>query len=401
MGALHWLVSALLLVTLSAPAELPPGGTFVDDDGGLHEGSIEAVAAVGITVGCNPPASDRFCPDRPVTRAEMATFLTRALDLEQPLGIDTFTDDDASVHRGSIEAIAAVGITVGCNPPTGDRFCPDQSVTRAQMASFLTRALHLEQVPGANTFMDDDFSVHQGDIEAITAAGITVGCNPPAGDRFCPDRPLTRAEMATLLTRALGLEPQTPPPGFYSTIMGIDADLAERMEPSWRTGCPVPLSDLRYVLVDYWGFDGREHRGELVVHADWADEIVAVFEELFQARFPFEQMVLIDEYDGDDGRSMAANNTSAFNCRFVSGTTRWSEHAYGRAIDINPVQNPYVRGSIVSPSAGSAYVDRTLDLPGMIHSGDVVVTAFDNVGWLWGGNWINSKDYQHFSATGR
>ncbi len=323
-----------------------------------------------------------------------------SLALSLPPG-GTFVDDDGNVHEGSIEAIAASGITVGCNPPTGDRFCPHEPVTRAEMATFLARALDLEQQSGSDTFVDDDGNVHEGSIEAIAAAGITVGCNPPEGDRFCPDRPVTRAEMATLLTRALDLNPQTPPPGFYFEIRTIDADLAQRMEPSWRAGCPVPLSDLRYVLVDYWGFDGREHRGELVVHADWADEIAAVFNDLFDARYPFEQIVLIDEYDGDDRRSMAANNTSAFNCRFVSGTTRWSEHAYGRAIDINPVQNPYVRGTTVQPPAGVAYVDRNLDLPGMIHGGDSVTTAFDDIGWSWGGEWVNSKDYQHFSATGR
>ena len=192
-----------------------------------------------------------------------------------------------------------------------------------------------------------------------------------------------------------------PPPGFLAEIKPIDTALAARMEPSWRPGCPVPLSDLRYLLVDYWGFDGREHRGELVVHAGWASEIAAVFEELFWASFPIERMVLIDEFNGDDHRSMAANNTSAFNCRVVAGTTRWSEHAYGRAIDINPVQNPYLQGSTVQPPAGVAYIDRSLDAPGMIHAGDAVVTAFDAIGWAWGGDWKNSKDWQHFSATGR
>ncbi len=391
----------LAVVGLSLALSLPPGGTFIDDDGDLHEGSIEAIAAAGITVGCNPPIGDRFCPHRSVTRAEMATFLVRALELPQVNAADTFRDDDESVHQGSIEAIAAAGITVGCNPPRGDRFCPYEAVTRAEMATFLARAVDLNRPAGVDTFTDDDGDVHEGSIEAIAAAGITVGCNPPAGDLFCPRRPVTRSEMATLLTRALDLEPQTPPPGFYSEITIIDADLAERMESSWRAGCPVPLSDLRYVLVDYWGFDGREYRGELVVHADWAEEIVAVFDDLFQARYPFEQVVLIDEYDGDDRRSMAANNTSAFNCRFVSGTTRWSEHAYGRAIDINPVQNPYVRGTVIQPPAGAAYVDRSLDLPGMIHAGDRVFAAFEAIGWSWGGDWISSKDYQHFSATGR
>ncbi len=394
-----WLATIGLSTALLLSA-LPPGGTFVDDDPSVHESSIEAIAAAGITVGCNPPVGDRFCPERTVTRAEMATFLTRALDLDRPES-DTFEDDDASVHESSIEAIAAAGITVGCNQPIGDFFCPDRPVTRAEMATFLARALRLSTPTTVDTFVDDDFGVHEASIEAIAAAGITVGCNPPVGDRFCPDRTVTRAEMATFLVRALGLDPLAPPPGFYFEIASIGADLAERMESTWHAGCPVPLSDLRYLLVDYWGFDGREHRGELVVHADWADEIASVFEDLFQARYPFEQVVLIDDYDGDDRRSMAANNTSVFNCRVVSGTTTWSEHAYGRAIDINPVQNPYVRGSTIQPPAGADYFDRSLELPGMIQSGDSVTAAFAAIGWEWGGDWINSKDYQHFSATGR
>jgi len=256
-------------------------------------------------------------------------------------------------------------------------------------------------LPPGGTFVDDDGSVHEPAIEAIAAAGITHGCDPPANNQYCPHRPVTRAEAATFLTRALGLELLMPPPGFFSQISTIDTALASRMESSWHAGCPVPLEDLRYVQVDYWGFDGREHRGELVVHTDAADGIATVFAELFAVRFPIERIVLIDDYGGDDNRSMAANNTSAFNCRYVAGTTRWSEHAYGRAIDINPVHNPYLRGSIVSPPAGADYLDRTLDEPGMVHVGDAAVTAFADIGWSWGGNWTNSKDYQHFSATGR
>lgn len=193
----------------------------------------------------------------------------------------------------------------------------------------------------------------------------------------------------------------TPPPGFFAEIRTIDAALAARMAASWHTGCPVPLSDLRYLLIDYWGFDRRERRGELVVHADSADGIVTVFEDLFVAKFPIERMVLVDDYDGNDERSMAANNTSAFNCRFVAGTSTWSQHAYGRAVDINPVQNPYLRGSTVHPPAGAKYLDRSLTEDGVIHPGDAVVSAFTAMGWSWGGDWVGSKDYQHFAAMGR
>lgn len=174
------------------------------------------------------------------------------------------------------------------------------------------------------------------------------------------------------------------------------------MAASWRAGCPVPLRDLRLIRTDHWGLDRTVHRGELVVHRDQAAKVVRVLRALFVARFPIARIQLVDVYGANDRRSMAANNTSAFNCRYVSGTTRWSEHAYGRAIDMNPIQNPYVSSSgRASPPAGAAYVDRSRKAPGMIHSRDAVVRAFAAVGWGWGGHWSGIKDYQHFSASGR
>lgn len=177
-------------------------GLFIDDDNSPHETNIEWIAKAGITLGCNPPANDRYCPDDSITRGQMATFLVRALDLPPARGAVGFIDDDG-IHEGNIEAVAAAGIAFGCNPPSNDRFCPYDPVTRAQMASFLARAFDLPHVSNGPTFIDDDGSVHEANIEAIAAAGITVGCNPPKGDRFCPDDPVTRAQMATFLVRAL------------------------------------------------------------------------------------------------------------------------------------------------------------------------------------------------------
>jgi hypothetical protein len=189
-------------------------------------------------------------------------------------------------------------------------------------------------------------------------------------------------------------------PVFHGTISTISPALRERMT-SWRPGCPVHIRRLRLLTVDHWGFDGTVHRGRLIVNVYQAGPVLGVMRKLFDARFPFRRIWLIDAYGSNDDRSMAANNTSAFNCRYVAGTTRWSEHAYGRAIDVNPVQNPYVSGSHVSPPAGRAYTDRSRRAPGMIHAGDVVVRAFASIGWKWGGYWRSPKDYQHFSATGR
>ncbi|MCP4964283.1 MAG: hypothetical protein GY926_03510 [bacterium] len=197
-------------------ADLPPGGTFFDDNHSLHEGSIEAIAAAGVTFGCNPPENDRFCPTQPVTRAEMATFLSRALNLGEA-SVEPFSDTTGSVHAPAINAIAAAGITKGCNPPTNDAFCPDRSITRAEMASMLARAFR-EPAIAETPFTDLDDSIHTGDINSIAAAGLTVGCNPPTNDRFCPDRLVTRGQMATFLTRGLDLDPIEPPDSPFHLI---------------------------------------------------------------------------------------------------------------------------------------------------------------------------------------
>lgn len=181
----------------------------------------------------------------------------------------------------------------------------------------------------------------------------------------------------------------------------MDAATRARMTSSWRPGCPVPIEDLRLLTLDHWGFDGAVHRGELVVHRDEAEAVLQVFETLFDAEFSIERMELVDEYGADDIRSMEANNTSGFNCRKATGSDAWSEHSYGRAIDVNPLQNPYVANGTVLPETGARYVDRSLREEGMIHPGDVPVAAFASIGWFWGGDYQSVKDYQHFSATGR
>jgi hypothetical protein len=206
--------SALLAPVIGSAGPLPLGGTFVDDDTSIHQESIEAIAAEGITRGCNPPANTWFCPEEPITRGQMAAFLTRALELPaaEPTG---FVDTAPSLFRSDVDRLAAAGITVGCNPPENDRFCPDRTVSRGQMAAFLARALNL---PPSNHdwFVDDDGAVFEADIDRLRTAGITTGCNPPRDDRFCPDRSVTRAEMAAFLSRAIGLAEVPVAPRLHS-----------------------------------------------------------------------------------------------------------------------------------------------------------------------------------------
>jgi len=166
---------------------------------------------------------------------------------------------------------------------------------------------------------------------------------------------------------------------------------------SWRPGCPTPIADLVYIRLSHYGYDGAVHEGELVVHKDLAGEVLAIFKTLFARRFPVEKMKVIDDYQGDDAASMADNNTSAFNCRFVAGKPGvYSKHSLGRAIDINPRTNPMVMDGAVFPPAGSAFVDRRKGAPGILRAGDRAVREFVRRGWIWGGTWASMKDYQHF-----
>jgi len=185
---------------------------------------------------------------------------------------------------------------------------------------------------------------------------------------------------------------------FTSSIRMVTPD---ELHASWRPGCPVAVDSLRAVEVSHWDYGGEPRQGTVIVASEVAEDMVQIMRALFDAGFPIERMEPVDVYGGDDDLSMAANNTSAFNCRPVTGGSGWSQHSYGIAIDVNPLVNPYVRGGTVLPPEGAEFADRSLDTPGMIHDGDVVVTTFADHGWHWGGYWSSPKDYQHFSTTGR
>ncbi|MFC4783857.1 M15 family metallopeptidase [Nocardioides sp. MAHUQ-72] len=213
-----------------------------------------------------------------------------------------------------------------------------------------------------------------------------------------PGTPSPRASGST------SAAPARPP--YAATVHRIGPRLRARMRSSHGDGCPVRPADLRHLRLRYVDFRGQTHVGELVVHEDQAQQVADVFGVLYDAGWPIRRMRLVDAYGGDDDRSMAADNTSAFNCRRVTGGGAWSQHAYGTAIDIDPVENPYVSGSEVAPPAGRRFatIDRGAASPvpaGVIRADDVVVRAFARIGWAWGGSWTGSKDYQHFSATGR
>jgi len=190
-------------------------------------------------------------------------------------------------------------------------------------------------------------------------------------------------------------------PKFSATVSG---PLTRHDVPfSWRRGCPVPPHGLREIKMTYVGFDRREHIGKLIVNARVVRQIIKVFRMLYHAGFPIKKMKPVDAFHGSDPRSMAADNTSGFNCRKAvsSGPPSWSMHAFGLAIDVNTVQNPYVQpGQPVEPAAGAAYLNRRDIRRGMAYPNGILVLAFTSIGWGWGGNWSGAPDYQHFSSNG-
>ena len=243
-----------------------------------------------------------------------------------------------------------------------------------------------------STTSDDPTSTTEA-ASTTVAETTTTAAAAAADSSSSTTTPATSSTTTTTTTAA--------PAEFSSRILEIDDTIAARMSASWRPGCPVELADLRLLELAHWNFDDRVSVGELVVHADHAEDLVSVFATLFEIRFPIERMELVDVYDGDDDRSMAANNTSAFNCREVAWKPGvWSNHAFGSAIDINPLINPYVAGPNIFPPEGEPFADRSVRATGGLYPGDAAVQAFYDIGWGWGGTWSGAKDWQHFSASG-
>ena len=216
-------------------------------------------------------------------------------------------------------------------------------------------------------------------------------------------RPSFFASILSAVTAAvLGaigvIAPASAGDGYRASIQTIDtADANAMIGVSWHRGCPVRISDLRRVELTHWGFDGLRHQGELIVHKNVAHRVANIFHTLYSMRFPIRTMLPVDQFGADDNASMAADNTSAFNCRPITGSTSgFSVHSYGQAIDVNTLENPYVKGALVQPPAGKPFTNRATLRPGMIRHGDRVWRAFKTHGFTWGGDWKSLKDYQHF-----
>lgn len=234
-------------------------------------------------------------------------------------------------------------------------------------------------------------------LAPTTTVEITTTTSAPA--TTVPSVPATTTSSTRRSAATTAPPPPMPPaPPFESSIETVTV---EELGSSWNStmGCPAP-DQLRAVNVSHWGYDGAVRQGRIIVAAAQAERMVAVFRDVYAARFPIQRMVPIAAYGGDDQASMRANNTSGFNCRTVAGSSNLSQHGLGLAVDVNPLMNPYVQGSRVDPPEGARWADRSRTDAGMIKPGDAVVDAFDRQGWAWGGYWSSGQDYQHFSASG-
>lgn len=217
-----------------------------------------------------------------------------------------------------------------------------------------------------------------------------------------PQGPITPPdETPDFENRRMATVDVLPPPAtdsFVSSIRPVPDEVIERS--TWTPECPVERDDLSYITVSFWGFDGEHHTGEILAHDDAAEGLVEVFERLHAVRFPIEKMVVASVEELNAPNTGDANNSTAFVCRPTRGSGEWSQHALGRAIDINPFHNPYIRGDAIAPGKATSYLDRDQVRAGMILPDSEVVRAFDDIGWGWGGRWNDLKDWMHFSATG-
>jgi hypothetical protein len=248
---------------------------------------------------------------------------------------------------------------------------------------------------------------------SAASLAIATGCsshststaNAPATPAAQVSSPQTPTSSATHrpIDRAAHRHHATTRPAVRAFSYSTSGVTAAALGKSWHPGCPVGPSSLAAVTMSFWGFDSQPHTGTLVVNRSAVSAVAAAFHAMYDARFPIRQMQPIAAYGGSDNRSMNADNTSAFNCRYAvsNGPKSWSMHAYGEAVDVDPLENPYRLDGKVLPPAGAPYMDRSDVRAGMVVAGSSPTRAFAALGWGWGGNWSSTPDYQHFSTNGR
>jgi hypothetical protein len=306
-------------------------------------------------------------------------------------------DEDVVVGARRPPSVTVGAFTVAAAQPHSRRLAVDTRATRRRYGD----------APPLAPDVDRHRCRRLGAVAAVLMVAALAGCGPGSsaahrrlGATASASDTTTRASTSsTASTSSIPSTSTTTMQPFVSTVSAVTTT---QLGATWHPGCPVDPSQLRAVQLRYWGFEGQSHTGTIVVNASVVPAVIQVFQTLYAERFPIHEIVPQSAFGGDDNAAAAADDTSGFNCRLAvaPGPPQWSVHAYGEAIDVNDVENPYVDGSTVIPPAGAAYEDRSDIRPGMAVPGGPLVEAFAAVGWQWGGRWTSDPDYQHFSATG-
>jgi hypothetical protein len=382
------------------PAKRGEAGEGREDEGGSGRGERRASAAAeaayasyitaigerdGATLCALLPADALDDLRPPVERDGCAATLEASIGYADPRGYPVWRSTALTGFEASTVSrdLASARLTAGIITEFADR---DEPSIESDIA-YLERTADGWRLAKPSSAIYRAIGRPEPPPEAIT---------PPASAATGGDA------TAALVAWSPGERPGRALRPFRGSVERLSPKLRRRMTGvSWHRGCPVGLRDLRLVSATYRDFHGRSRQGRLVVNEDHAKGMLAVLKRTYAKRFPIRRMVLIDRYGADDHRSMRHDNTSAFNCRFVNGTNRWSMHAYGKAIDINPRENPYVSGSFVSPPEGRPYADRSDKRKGMLYRRGAVARSMKRIiGWKWAGNWPGARDYQHFSSNG-
>lgn len=297
------------------------------------------------------------------------------------------------VHEASTAATDATATGTSAHDALGLAGRSAMSAPTSFRRSPIPYALLASVLVAAGACASSNRSNHLGAQLSLPSTATTEATGP--GTSIAPvttdANPTTTSPPASIAANATA---------FTYTVSNVTA---ADMPSTWRPGCPIPPSQLRMIHLSYWGFDSTAHTGAIIVNALVVNDVVTIFRTLYQERFPIYEMVPQDRYGGSDNAAAEADDTSGFNCRYAvtnPPSRTWSAHAYGEAIDVNDVQNPYVDGSTIIPPAGAAYLNRAKPQPGMAVPGGPLVEAFASVGWQWGGRWYPGTDYQHFSKTG-
>jgi hypothetical protein len=295
---------------------------------------------------------------------------------------ETSSTATARTETGAAQAERAARRGLGCAIVSGPGRTLAALVATGLLSGVLSAACGSTRPVAARPVAALD-NVHHIDHPTTSVPSTTTTTAPPA--------PPTPAAPPTSVA--------SPGPAFVGTVAPVTA---AQVPATWRPGCPMGPDQLSMLTMSYWGLDGLPHVGTMVIATSVTSAVLHVFAQLYAEHFPIHQMQPQDAYGGHDPVSMSADNTSGFNCRYAvaSGPPSWSVHAYGEAIDVNPVENPYLEGGQVQPPEGAPYLNRSDVRPGMAVPGGQLVQAFAAVGWSWGGRWASSPDYQHFSATG-